>query len=841
MEKQKRWQFLVIVAVVLLTFYNILPTVFYYGKPLRKPIEEKAANSIAINITERINDQEDLANEWLWAFCKNLNISAKSIELVPSNPKLIEVTFNDGAETETFKRFLPRAGELISFVPSQLKLSTRPSDNPEKKVLVERRIGVHLNPEEASNLFVYSSKKDESGKLTSFYRQLVYERVIQLAMSLGSESEEALKLSAALQSSPERPNEELLLDLASGILEYNKLFGDFSPITQRYYSGFSRGLSAEQRRPARHFAQLLEKAEDKAKFKRGLIQDELKEQDLDADVNKQVLLDTLEQRINTLKDAKLIVKNSEDAFDGDLASFTQASLQEKLNESAEQGNQTGIQVIDLDGRHPFIEKISIDWENDYLSLELYSEVNAIRETKALTEDEAYVKERLSQLVINDIAHISRFADEVVKPSHEDFVVQLNRLANSTSVIAFDLGEIAKKQSTQLLSNLTETWQPSHQDLNRDVFPVIDYDSYSMLPAEQQRLGLVVYAPAALDNHELPKGFRANGIYVIARGLKDIMRKYEAYPESDEAIAFMEDFNKLRDFMQDEGFTGYPGTIFGDTSEYTNDFIFELSDYYSNLLKASREEFSINGRKYFAVLELSDTEQRILSQNKIENEVHEDIMKWRDEYNAAQVDLDLTKRYVVPPPTRNTFWSNLKLNARKYFRGDDSKILKWGLDLSGGKMVRVGLRDENNRSVTDEASLKQGLNELTSRVNKMGLSEVNLRIEGSNIALDFPGSQGFSASDLIKASSMRFHVVNEKFSLRNSALATEVQQFLQDVWNEAVVTNRKDLESINDIAWQHLGGSGDSFQRPRSGHAKTLFENGLRIVNPKESVKSNNFD
>ena len=94
---------------------------------------------------------------------------------------------------------------------------------------------------------------------------------------------------------------------------------------------------------------------------------------------------------------------------------------------------------------------------------------------------------------------------------------------------------------------------------------------------------------------------------------------------------------------------------------------------------------------------------------------------------------------------------------------------------------------------------------TRRINKMGVAERTIRIENSNIILDFPGSQNLSASDLVKASAMYFHIVNEKFGVRNTALASAVNQFLQDVWNEAVVTNRKDIESINEIAWQHLGG------------------------------------
>ena len=81
-------------------------------------------------------------------------------------------------------------------------------------------------------------------------------------------------------------------------------------------------------------------------------------------------------------------------------------------------------------------------------------------------------------------------------------------------------------------------------------------------------------------------------------------------------------------------------------------------------------------------------------------------------------------YDIPKPTQNAFWSNLKLSCTKFFRGDDRKILHWGLDLSGGKTVQIELRDANNRLVTKEADLRQGINELYSRVNKMGVSEVS---------------------------------------------------------------------------------------------------------------------
>jgi SecD/SecF fusion protein len=122
---------------------------------------------------------------------------------------------------------------------------------------------------------------------------------------------------------------------------------------------------------------------------------------------------------------------------------------------------------------------------------------------------------------------------------------------------------------------------------------------------------------------------------------------------------------------------------------------------------------------------------------------------------------------------------------------------------------------------------------------MGVSERTIRIENNNIILDFPGSQSLSAAELIKASAMYFHIVNEKFSLMNPELHDNVNQFLQNVWNEAVVTNRKDVQSINQIAWEHLGAGEQS--APRTEVAKALYDAGLRLAGPKDTFKSSAFN
>ena len=69
---------------------------------------------------------------------------------------------------------------------------------------------------------------------------------------------------------------------------------------------------------------------------------------------------------------------------------------------------------------------------------------ALREGK--TEKEAFVKEKINQFVINDIAYIARLTDETFKPSEDTFVVNLDTLSNSQSYLTFNLGLFSSKTS-----------------------------------------------------------------------------------------------------------------------------------------------------------------------------------------------------------------------------------------------------------------------------------------------------------------------------------------------------------------------------------------------------------
>jgi SecD/SecF fusion protein len=839
MERQKRWQFYLILGVVLLTVYNILPTVFYYSKPLKKPIDSKEATQVAKSIIARVNDLEQFTVSWLKAQSKNLGLKPVEISLDPQDPRIASVTFANAADATFFAQTLYRAGSLIPFVPAQLNPDPRSFEKGAHTVIVQRKIGIHLDQDKLDTYFHFVPKM-ENGAITPEYQQLINDRVIQLALGFAGESKPGKTLKDIANGSS---SDDAAIHLARTIVEYENAFGDQNPITQRYFTSFTQVSGVEDRSDLVHkFTAKLETLSQKTAQNITAIREEqskLQQEGKFLSSVQQQRLEILENQKNLLGSAAAIVKRNASVFAGGKSPLTEENLRNILGKAPVPAGK--VQTLEFGNRNPFITSLTIDWNKDQIQLNLQPDVAAIRSQNTKSEVDAIRVEKLNQFLFNDIAAVARSSDESITPSLNSFVVTLNKLTNSTSLLTLDLGAVAAKQSEQTEHLLTNSWLPKDRELSHQEYPIYSWSDFNRLSPQNQKLGLVVYAPATEKMNE--EGFRSGSIYVIARGLNTIRQKYQDLPESAEKATFEKDFNALSDLMRQSGFIGYSGASSDMPSKYHNDYIFELNDYSSYLLAATREDFWVKGSKKQAALEFTDLEQRLLTLNKIDTREHEDLLKWRDEYRQARVNIDPSVRYDIPAPTQNVLWDNIKLSVVKYFRGDERKIIKWGLDLSGGKTVRVGLKDQSNQPITNEDDLKQAVNELYQRVNRLGVSEVGIRIEGSNIVLDFPGSQGLSASDLIQASAMYFHVVNEKFAPQNPMLREAVNTFLEEVWNEAVITNRTDPENLNEIAWLHLGGNPENPTEfhPLSSHAQLLYDNGLRLAGPRSGPRSSAFD
>jgi SecD/SecF fusion protein len=811
MEKPKRWQFALILAVIFLTVYNILPTVFFYTKPLNAPIDQKKSQAVVAEVIDRVQGMEKQSLQWLESFCKLLNIKPLSINLDTNNPRFIQVKFTSDQEAHKFRRFLPRAGSLIGFVPAQLSLYE--TDPTSRIVVVKRRIPIQFNQTDAKSYFQFSEKKAE-GKPTEFYVALTNDRLSFLGSTVGGTSENAALIQAVLSRPQDPESADLLTLLSQNLLNFTKVFAENSPIAKRYFASFSQIEGVDRRDLIESFVTALEALKNNARLQRiALIKEDNPNQDL---------VRSLNEKENLLMNAAALVKKHQNDFASGQTPLTMTSAFATLKTTPDQ--------LALGGRHPFIESLSIDWINETIHLNFYSDIQKVRQLMP----QGPQKEQLNQLIYNEIASLSRQSHETITP---EFTIALSDLPGSQTLLALRLNHVAKAEAETTRLSLLENWSPTHPDLKRTNFPVWDFETYQSLPADQKKLGLVVFAPSM--NHQIPpRGFKMNSIYVIAKGIDKIVQRYENDPSSAGAQQFLKDFNELRTLLYKSGFYGYSGASLPLAFEFKSDFIFEREDYYQDLLKATRENFSVHGTKRFAILEFSNVEQRILTENKIEDKIHEDLLKWRDDYRAAQIDIRGKSKYDFPKPIQNALWSNFKLSFTKYFRGDERKIIRWGLDLSGGKTVQIELTDQNQKVVSNEADIRQGINELYRRVNKMGVSEVSIRQEGSTIALDFPGSQALSAAQLVKASSMYFHVVNEKF-MRGPGLADATHRFLQDVWNEALLTNRKEPLELNRIAWSHLYGESTDFEnaKPRTTAAQTLYDSGLRLAYPEEGNAS----
>ncbi|GAB4186157.1 MAG: protein translocase subunit SecDF [Simkaniaceae bacterium] len=843
MEKQRRWQLILIIAVIALTIYNILPTIFFYSKPLKAPIGEKRAAEISLDISKRVNHLEKNAIGWIHSFCKLLHVTPKEVVLDSQDPEFIRIQFKNLDDAKKFRQHLPRAGSLIPFIPEQLSLVQSSENEFSKNVLVQRNIPIRFDKNDIGSYFSFSGKWDNEGHIAPLYQKIISDRLFALGITIGGESENAALLQAVLQNPKDPANDEYLYSLAQNINSYSRVFSEQPAILHRFFATFTQGEIANKPEAVANLIAAFDSLRDRLKLERISLENEeqkLTEQKEFLTSEKEQRLRSIKSKENRISNAIAAIKTQKNIFAGGQVPFNPSSLKMLIERSFGQiSKEDRTQFLDVSQKNPLIAAINLDWENETIFISLHPDILELR--NKFSGDRAK-KDNLDQLIFDEVARVSRESSENLTPYRDQFQIALNELANSKSFLALNLGEVAAEELRQLKNLLQTSWNPKHPDLNPELFPILDYEAYQKLPKSEQKLGIVLYSPS-LSPASSPKGFKESSVYVIAKGIEPLLQKVRMNPESPQSKQFFEDFKQLQNLLFASGFIGYPGTTYPFESKYSQDFLFEKEDFYQMLLKATRENFHVHGTKKYAILEFSDLQQRILTRNRIDTEIHEDLLKWKDEYNAAKANTHLYGKYDIPKPNQSPLLSNLKLSFHKYFRGDDRKILHWGLDLSGGKTVQIELRDSSGRIVTNDEDIKQGINELYSRVNKMGVSDVSIRREGSMITLDFPGAQGISAADLVKASSMYFNVVNEKFTANNPDLKDAVNRFLQEIWNEAVVTGKKDIESINQIAWNHLYGDAmdpDAVE-PRTESAKILYENGLRLAKPNDTISTSAFN
>lgn len=811
MNRVKSWHQTLIFAVFALIIYNILPTLIFYCKPLKQTVSQEMGMDVAKSVIERLQDLENHSLEWTRSYCKLLHIDPLSIELDKKNPQIITVHCAKREEAERLKRMILRAGSLIPFVPAQL--TPLRDDTMEKSVSILRRVpSLSINPDQLHHAFSYTKKSKENN---SFYSDLIRDRAITIGKEANRPSETGELFQSILASPSTEPPESQLLLFAQKINEQADLFRGLENIEERFCTFAIQHLPVEPSAALDHVQKALDTMRDRLKIKRAA---------LEKDPSNEETLSLLKEKESNLTLARLYLKNHRAAF-----------LQSKKTEK-EPSLDAALKSFLYDKhplQSPFFSELIVDAKQEQISLKLHPDLASLLST--------WGKERADQLdqwIINELARIAQKTNESFSPQKDLYSTAFHTLPDAKSFLIFDLDTALDSQIHQTINYLKEHWHPKHPDLVREHFPIVDAKGYAKLPEWQKKLCLCVFAKNSNAPFEEEK-CSGGSLYILARGLDRIIEQAKL-SQTDNVQILDRDFSTLSDYLHSNGFFG--SHIHLSSPEFRGDALFEHPRSFGNLLAATREDFQTRGSLRYAILEFADLEQRIIAENRIDTKIHEDLLKWRDDYSNAQA-MGAPRLFDVPKPTHNAFWNNLILSWKKYFRGDEKKVLRWGLDLSGGKSVQIALRDQKNAMISEESDIKQGMNELFHRVNKMGVSEVSIRQLGQHIVLDFPGSQALRATELIQGSSMYFHVVNEKFASNHRDLKEASETFLQEIWNQALLSKKTDPLSINILAYKQLYGentNGEQFA-PRSPAARTLLEHGLRLQDPNEPTSSNEFD
>lgn len=808
MEKIKRWHVCLILAVFAWTVYTILPSIIYYAKPLDRPIDGAGASLIESEMVSRLDGLKSDATDWISAFCKMVGVTPKNIQLDEKDPGSIFLEVSSDADVARVRNFFPQAGYSIPFKPSQLFLGNIDG----RKIQIIRRLGVDITEKNKNDFFSFVEKKDASGKVSNAYFDLVKDRFVNVSYALFGPSSLSKTLVLALGKQEDKQSFQQIVDAISEWSTFKN-----SPLFPRLIASIFQGNKAKTSFDT--FLKLVAQEQEAIKTKIG-----------PTSVNQAETNKELSKKLEQLEEVASLLNSKGIMISNETQPLTKETIETILEKAHSQHPEAPSYTLSYATLNPLIAAVTLDWSQDTISIQLHEDVISILKGKASTEEASRLHDAVYRMVLNAIATLSQETDESIETEGEAYTIALSS-SSSNGLIVLSLKKVAGSMAESLLNYIQTTWHPESPDLQADVYPHLNGEQFLAAPADERSLCLVVFSPSATPMKQ--GAFKNTSLYIILRNGQKLFEN-----KGEEAATLKKDVEKLVALLQQRGFMLYSGKML-QSKEFDNDFVFELENFQQPLIDATRESFITPGHQSFSILDCGTYENRITAENKIDDLMQDELIKWKEAWQSAEVSLNPADHFLVPKPTKNIFWANIKRSARKYFRGDDSRIIKWGLDLSGGKSVRISLLDQANRPVTQAEDLKQATSELYSRLNKMGVSERTLRIENGTILIDFPGARDVSASELVKASAMYFHVTNEQFNPTNSELAKASNDFLQEVWNEAALTNAKDTESINKIALKKV-------QAVESGllidqNIQTLLDHGLKLEDPSQPVATSAFD
>ncbi|ANH78361.1 protein translocase subunit SecDF [Candidatus Chlamydia sanziniae] len=356
------------------------------------------------------------------------------------------------------------------------------------------------------------------------------------------------------------------------------------------------------------------------------------------------------------------------------------------------------------------------------------------------------------------------------------------------------------------------------DLIPENFPI-----YSRQPVESDSFGCFIFTPEANCSH-----FSEGSVYVVLKGLRPMITKYQK-SGGDEYQSFEKDLQNLYNCFTHIDSTSW---IIGE------DQVLEYRQPLQQFFDVWGENFIVSGEGNSAFLEVKDIKDRLNTLNRIEKNRQSEWVQWHEEYRHAKCSMDTHKRLQTPIPHRNAFLENMKLNMRKYARGDN--VLRLGIDFVGGRQLLLSFKDHRGQKITNKEDILKVSEELYARLNKLGVSEIEIRREGDCIHLSVPGSTKVSSSEILGTSQMSFHVVNEKFS-PYTGYRYEVQKFLDYLWFLSQTQGATTPEAVNALASALFNNEPTHVPPPVHNAIAKLKQEGLAFSIPNCCAPSSEVD
>ncbi|WP_213358037.1 protein translocase subunit SecD [Chlamydiifrater phoenicopteri] len=432
-------------------------------------------------------------------------------------------------------------------------------------------------------------------------------------------------------------------------------------------------------------------------------------------------------------------------------------------------------------KHPLFSSVEVLYSEGKILLNVDKEVLEILNSQSSNNDDLNKKTFINRLLQKEKERVADITGLSVSEGDKGFIVSLFSSPKVKGHIIFDGSSVLEMSKQQVLGLISVNWRPKSSDFSRSVFPVSDKE-----PSERDQFGCYVFFPKESCKH-----FRKGRVYVVLKGINAFIEKYRQVENEQEKQNFDNDIRSLLKCFYHQG-------VF--VKSIGEDRIFEIREPFALIFDSSEESFSTHEEK--GCLDLTNVQDYLAGKNRRETSRQKELLLWKERYQRAKNSGDLQEIFCTTAPHRNVFYENCKLNVRKYWRGE--KALRWGVDLAGGKHVTLAFKDRQGNIISDKDEITRIYDELYARLNKLGVSEIEMRREGSNIHVSVPGCSTLSAKELLGFSSMTFHVVNEKFASSGSC-GVKANTFLDYLRYRSLSEGKRSSKEITELAEKIFSG------------------------------------